>query len=160
MSDRGARWLEYVATRERKGWAANQRDAVGWLSQVVRSERRNDRPAPASARVEAVVDSELAAHREAYARGIVAGKGSTWAWPIGRDHDAAVHALIAAHAKDDRGKAYRGDQLLRWLAHTSEAFAADVIEAKREQYYSAFSPAGCVRWMNERHQAEEARHVG
>ena len=48
VDDRGARWLEYAAARERKGWATNQRDAVGWLSTVVRSERRNARAAPKS----------------------------------------------------------------------------------------------------------------
>jgi hypothetical protein len=35
----GARWLEYDAARDRKGWARNQRDAVGWLTTVMRSER-------------------------------------------------------------------------------------------------------------------------
>lgn len=48
VDDRGARWLEYSAARERKGWATGQRDAVGWLSTVVRSERRNARAAPKS----------------------------------------------------------------------------------------------------------------
>lgn len=36
-----ARWLEYDASRERKGWARNHRDAVGWLCAVVRTEKRN-----------------------------------------------------------------------------------------------------------------------
>ncbi len=34
-----ARWLEYDASRERKGWERNHRDAVGWLTTVMRSER-------------------------------------------------------------------------------------------------------------------------
>jgi hypothetical protein len=46
VDEPGARWLEYVATRERKGWATNQRDAVGWLSQVVRRERRDAKVSP------------------------------------------------------------------------------------------------------------------
>lgn len=35
-----ARWLEYSASRARKGWASNHRDAVGWLSTVIRDERK------------------------------------------------------------------------------------------------------------------------
>lgn len=41
-----ARWLEYDAARERKGWARNHRDAVGWLTTVVRGEKRNARASP------------------------------------------------------------------------------------------------------------------
>lgn len=41
-----ARWLEYDAARERKGWARNRRDAVGWLTTVVRAERKNARASP------------------------------------------------------------------------------------------------------------------
>jgi hypothetical protein len=37
----GARWLEYQAHRETKRIAPSQRDAVGWLSQVIRRERRD-----------------------------------------------------------------------------------------------------------------------
>ncbi len=39
VDDRPARWAEYLASRDRKGWAKNHGDAVGWLSTVVRSER-------------------------------------------------------------------------------------------------------------------------
>ncbi len=46
VDEPNARWLEYAAARERKGWATNQRDAVGWLSQVVRRERRDAKVAP------------------------------------------------------------------------------------------------------------------
>lgn len=38
----GARWLEYDAARDRKGWARSHRDAVGWLTTVIRSERKTD----------------------------------------------------------------------------------------------------------------------
>lgn len=48
----GALWLEYDAARDRKGWARNHRDAVGWLSAVIRSgrerERQNARPKSAA----------------------------------------------------------------------------------------------------------------
>ena len=43
-----ARWLEYDASRERKGWSRNHRDAIAWLVSVVRSERsRRPPPGPA-----------------------------------------------------------------------------------------------------------------
>jgi hypothetical protein len=40
VAETGARWLEYDASRDRKGWARNQRDAVGWLIACVRREQR------------------------------------------------------------------------------------------------------------------------
>lgn len=46
VDEPAARWLEYSAARERKGWATGQRDAVGWLSQVVRRERRDGKVSP------------------------------------------------------------------------------------------------------------------
>lgn len=36
----GARWVEYSAARERKGWAKNQQDAASWLIAVLRREHR------------------------------------------------------------------------------------------------------------------------
>lgn len=39
VSDPNARWLEYFASRDRKGWTPSHTDAVGWLTAVVRSER-------------------------------------------------------------------------------------------------------------------------
>jgi hypothetical protein len=48
IGDVPARWLEYRASRGRKGWAMNHEDAVGWLCSVVRSEReRKSRRGPA-----------------------------------------------------------------------------------------------------------------
>jgi len=46
-----ARWLEYDSARERKGWARNHRDAVGWLCSVVRTEKRNARSSPKSSEI-------------------------------------------------------------------------------------------------------------
>jgi hypothetical protein len=43
-----ARWLEYDASRERKGWKRNHRDAVGWLTAVVRDERKRAKAPPAA----------------------------------------------------------------------------------------------------------------
>ena len=50
VSDPAARWAEYFASRYRKGWSPNHTDAVGWLTTVVRRERREqaDRGAPGS----------------------------------------------------------------------------------------------------------------
>jgi hypothetical protein len=45
ISDVGARWRSYVSSRKRKGWSQNHEDAVGWLCDVVRSERAR-KPAP------------------------------------------------------------------------------------------------------------------
>lgn len=39
-----ARWLEYQASRERKGWGQNHGDAAAWLTSVVRRERRDAKP--------------------------------------------------------------------------------------------------------------------
>jgi hypothetical protein len=36
----GARWLEYSASRKRKTWSMDAGDAAGWLTNVIRSERR------------------------------------------------------------------------------------------------------------------------
>jgi hypothetical protein len=47
----GARWLEYDAARERRGWSRNHRDAVGWLTTVVRSERKNAKVNPKPAEI-------------------------------------------------------------------------------------------------------------
>ncbi len=41
-----ARWASYRASRGRKGWSKNHEDAVGWLVDVVRSERDKARLAP------------------------------------------------------------------------------------------------------------------
>lgn len=43
VDDLAARWLEYSAARERKGWAMNQRDAMGWITAVVRGEKTRAR---------------------------------------------------------------------------------------------------------------------
>lgn len=45
VDEPGARWLEYDASRERKGWSRNHRDAVGWLTAVVRDERKRAKSA-------------------------------------------------------------------------------------------------------------------
>lgn len=43
VDDVGLRWLEYVASRQRKSWPMNHGDAVGWLTSVLRSEAREKR---------------------------------------------------------------------------------------------------------------------
>ena len=49
VADRVALWLEYRGSRHRKTWAMNQTDAVAWISNVVRAERRGQRGAPRQA---------------------------------------------------------------------------------------------------------------
>ena len=39
--DLPARYLEYAASRERKGYSPGHRDAAGWLTAVLRRERRD-----------------------------------------------------------------------------------------------------------------------
>lgn len=39
VDSRPARWAEYETSRDRKGWAMGHKDAVGWLSTVLRTER-------------------------------------------------------------------------------------------------------------------------
>lgn len=46
-----ARWLEYLAARERKGWSPSQRDATGWLAAVLGSDARRERDRGSSARL-------------------------------------------------------------------------------------------------------------
>lgn len=43
VDDRSARWAEYLASRDRKRWAPGHRDAVGWLTNVLRAERERGR---------------------------------------------------------------------------------------------------------------------
>lgn len=40
IADVGARWRSYLSSRKRKGWSMNHEDAVGWLCDVIGSERR------------------------------------------------------------------------------------------------------------------------
>lgn len=57
VADLGALWLEYRGARERKGWAPSQRDAVGWLAAVARSDARRAREGPARRPPAAIVQS-------------------------------------------------------------------------------------------------------
>lgn len=41
IDDSEALWVQYDAARDRKGWARNHRDAVGWLTAVRRREQRD-----------------------------------------------------------------------------------------------------------------------
>jgi len=109
-----------------------------------------------SSPAERPIDSRQAA---AYAAGITEAKGSPWVWPGGRADDDLAK-LIEGHAKDPAGKSYKGDQLLRFLSFTAKEFAEDVIRRGEIQYYSAFEPRGCIRWLNEDAMIEEARRVG
>lgn len=50
IDDVPARWHSYAAARKRKGWSMNREDAVGWLCDVVRSERARKPPPRADTR--------------------------------------------------------------------------------------------------------------
>lgn len=55
-----ARWASYKSSRSRKGWAMNHEDAVGWLCDVVRSERRESAAKPPrSIRPQDIVQPEI-----------------------------------------------------------------------------------------------------
>lgn len=105
-------------------------------------------------------DGSQARYAEAYARGIAKGKGSPYVWPGTKYAAWDLGKVIANHAKDTKGKAYRGDQLLRFIEWQANEFAADVTKAGTAKFYFAFDPRGCLKWLNEDAQAEEARRVG
>lgn len=111
-------------------------------------------PGPASG------ETAGARYQAAYAAGIARGKCSPWVWPGGKYAEWDLGKIISGHAVDPNGKPYRGEQLLRFVETTAAEFASDVIEAKTAQYYSAFSPKGCLKWLNEAALAAEARRVG
>ncbi len=101
-----------------------------------------------------------ARYQAAYAEGVTRGKGAPWVWPGTKYAEWDLGKIIKGHAVDGSQKPYRGDQLLRCIEHTAAEFASSVIAAKKAQYYSAFEPRGCLKWLNEVDMAEEARRVG
>lgn len=102
----------------------------------------------------------LVAYREAYAAGVRRGKAGSWSWPGTKYADWDIGKIIKDHCKDPSGKPYKGEQLLRCIEHNAAEFVSDVLERKISQYYSAFSPKGCLKWLNEADMLEEARRVG
>lgn len=105
-------------------------------------------------------DGSLARYQEAYAIGISRGKCGSWVWPGTKYADWDLGKIISGHACDANKKGYRGAQLLRFIEHTACEFASQVIESRKAQYYFAFEPRGCLKWLNEADLAEEARRVG
>lgn len=101
-----------------------------------------------------------ARYQAAYAAGIARGKCSPWVWPGGKYAEWDLGKIIKGHGLDGKQRPYRGDQLLRFIEATAAEFASSVIETKTAQYYSAFEPRGCLKWLNEQDLAEEARRVG
>lgn len=102
----------------------------------------------------------VARYAAAYAEGVAEGKGTPFAWPESKYAQWDLGKILATHAVDESGKKYRGDQLLRWIRWTAAEFARDVVRQDVAKYYSAFAPKGCLKWLNEQSQAEEARNVG
>lgn len=102
----------------------------------------------------------MARYQEAYANGVRRGKAGPWSWPGTKYADWDLGKIIKDHCKDSKGVPYKGDQLLRCIEHNAAEFASDVLERKIAQYYSAFEPRGCLKWLNEAAMLEEARRVG
>lgn len=101
-----------------------------------------------------------ARYAEAYATGISRGKGTPYAWPGTKYAEWDLGKVIKTFAKDSAKRPYRGEQLLRWIDHTAGEFASDVVAKGTAKFYSAFDPRGCLKWLNEDQQAQEARRVG
>lgn len=102
----------------------------------------------------------MARYQAAYAAGVTRGKASPWVWPGTKYADWDLGKILKGHAKDPNGRTYRGDQLLRFIEATAAEFTSAVIAAGKAQYYNAFEPRGCLRWLNEADLAEEACRVG
>lgn len=101
-----------------------------------------------------------ARYQQAYAEGIRRGKAGAWSWPGTKYAEWDLGKIIKDHCKDTHGKPYRGQQLLEAIEENAAQFASDVLERKVAQYYSAFEPRGCLKWLNEAALLEEARRVG
>lgn len=118
--------------------------------------------APEPTKAERLANRE-SLYRDAYQRGISAGKGGGFA--MNRFQQGELNQAIATHGRSQKpgrkGQALRGDELLRWL----EAAATDFAEwlAKRPDkigFYSSFEPRGFLKFLNEDAMAVEAREVG
>jgi len=159
----------------------NKRDAVKRMRRVRRTstehaggvqrtegERSPDVPSSSSCSLfnsdlsegEPKQEGSQARYAEAYARGITKGKGTPYIWPATKYAGWDLGKIIQSHAKDPAGKAYRGDQLLRFIEWQANEFAADVTKQGTSKFYFAFDPRGCLKWLNEDAQAAEARRVG
>lgn len=62
LEQAAARWLEYRAARERKGWRPSQGDAVGWIAAVLTSDARRAREGPRRRPSEIVQSAENRAY--------------------------------------------------------------------------------------------------
>lgn len=99
--------------------------------------------------------------RDAYCRGISAGKGGAFAWPGGNQDQGLLNQCVKAFGRaKNKDDPFRGEAVTEWTFNFAGAFALDVVEKGTSKYYSAFSPKGFMRWLNEYHQQNEARRVG
>ncbi len=105
-------------------------------------------------------EGSQARYASAYEAGVSRGKCSPFAWSGSKYAAWDLGKIIDKFAKDPKGKSYRGEQLLRFIEHTAFEFAGDVIARNVAQYYRAFEPSGCLKWLNESADADEARRVG
>lgn len=85
-------------------------------------------------------------YQRAYESGVAAGKGAPYAMPEAQRAD--LHRIIAVFGKNREGKPYRGDHLDAWITHTAKEFATQV-RGREAQFYSAFGPRGCLKFLNE-----------
>lgn len=123
---------------------------------------------PIAAFVEAASEPEPETSRDRYIRaycaGIAAGKGGPFAWS-GNEWDLGdLGQLIAVFAHEIKTKKpLRGEKLLMFIEDAAKDFATWINQQKDPktvQFYSAYRPKGCLRFLNEQERAEEARAVG
>jgi hypothetical protein len=81
-------------------------------------------------------------YAEAYQAGIVAACGRELALL----DDKRPLVQLAKYPKDADGKPLTGPALRVWIRETAESFRR--AQDGRGQYWSGFSPAGCLKWLN------------
>lgn len=85
----------------------------------------------------------------AYASGISAGKGGPYAFPSEQWHVRDLKNMIATFAKNAQGQPYAGPGLLKWIHDMAQEFAAVMVtEGRPDVVCKAFTPAGCVQYLN------------
>lgn len=98
-------------------------------------------------------------YREAYCRGVSEGKGGPYAWPESKQAQWDLNHCIKTFAIAKDKSPFRGEVLLRWIAHEAHRFADDVTRKDTAKFYSAYAPKGFKKWLNEDYRTEEAQHV-
>lgn len=98
-------------------------------------------------------------YRDAYERGISAGKRSPFA--MNRFQQAELNQAIKTHAKRRNGTQIRGDDLLGWIEAAADDFASWLSgKPDKVSFFSSYQPRGFIKFLNEAAQAAEAKEVG